>query len=124
MKTKFRLPKGTYYIGDPSHVLDEELQEKFLFKQRVNYGEGLYFDNQGRGIIVNSFLGICSIDTLKKLNPSFFQIQNYSEYKNLKFILEYYPEDFDVIFSNEDPTHTFGNVIFFTEDFYKEKEED
>jgi hypothetical protein len=101
----FTAPPGKYYIGDLCYVLDDPVydtifgglggydsglyQEKgtdrFFFVERTAYGDGLYYDSEGRDYGVDAgIIGICPASLMAK-NDGGGQMHEFTEPVLCKF---------------------------------------
>ena len=127
-----KLPKGKYYIGDPSYVFrkswDEVLKktdyfsdsETVVFGKRIvggstAYGDGSYKDNYGRSYAVDSgTIAILPVSLLlkdKEMRPKEIEADNDMHIVKME-------KDFDAI--AEDGIFTFGDIVINTRDTEEE----
>lgn len=121
-----KMTKGKYYIGDPCYIFEESwmdvLNETHFFRDDklkgkdicgggTAYGDGSYYDNQGREYAVDAgIIAILPVSMLKIDNKETLKSVRASEYMH---ILEF-KKDFEC--SAEDGIFTFGDIVINTKD--------
>ena len=143
-KKSFVIPAGTYAICDPCYVVEDhqlwmnflensdyledgmaQVEDLTVYAGGTSYGDGTYTDNMDYNYFVDAgLIGIVSWDDVQRMANEVTIEKLKTDTAGGLGRLVLFEDSFRVVFSDEDPTHRFGDVLIYTGDEYEEISED